>query len=115
MAPSRQDSEQNPKRPPASGRRAPATTPEQRNNQLIAMSFDAAEQMITSGKATSQLLTHFLKQGTARDELEKTKLELEGQLLKVRADSIMASEDVRELYQEAIEAMTDYKGGTSED
>lgn len=92
-------------------KRAPAVTPEQRNNQLIAMSFDAAETMILSGKATSQLLTHFLKQGTARDELEKAKLELEGQLLRARTDSLAASEDVRGLMQEAIAAMTSYKGG----
>lgn len=92
-------------------RRAAATTPEQRNNQLIAMSFDAAEDMIASGKATSQLLTHFLKQGTVRDAKEVAKLELEAQLLRARTDSIAASEDVRELYQEAIAAMTEYKGG----
>lgn len=91
-------------------KRAPATTPEQRNNQLIAMSYDAAENMIKSGKATSQLLTHFLKQGTARDELEKTKLQLESQLLKARTDSLEAGEDVRELLQNAIAAMTEYKG-----
>lgn len=96
-------------------RRAPATTPEQRNNQLIAMSFDAAEAMIASGKATSQLLTHFLKQGTARDEKELAKLELEGQLLRARTDQLAASEDVRELYAEAIKAMTEYKGEDQDD
>ena len=95
-------------------KRAPATTPEQRNNQLIAMSFDAAEEMIRSGKATSQLLTHFLKQGTARDEKEMAKLELESQLLRARTDSLAAGEDVRELLQNAIEAMTDYKGHSDE-
>lgn len=110
MTPPRTNSEQDPKR-----KRAPATSPEQRNNQLIAMSFDAAEEMILSGKATSQLLTHFLKQGTARDELEKTKLELESQLLKARTDSIGATEDVRELLENAISAMTDYKGGVADD
>lgn len=92
-------------------KRAPAVTPEQRNNQLIAMSFDAAEDMIASGKGTSQLLVHFLKQGTARDEKELKKLELEGLLLSARTDALAAGEDVRELYQQAIEAMTEYKGG----
>lgn len=96
-------------------RRAPAVTPEQRNNQLIAMSFDAAEEMIASGKATSQLLTHFLKQGTARDELEKAKLELEGQLLRARTESMASSEDARELYQEVLAAMTEYKTGKRPD
>lgn len=91
-------------------KRAPAVTPEQRNNQMISMSFDAAEQMITSGKATSQLLVHFLKQGTARDALEKAKLEHEGALLKARTDSIANGEDTKELLEQAIKAMTEYKG-----
>lgn len=96
-------------------KRAPATTPEQRNNQLIAMSYDAAEDMITSGKATSQLLVHFLKQQTARDLLELAKLEKENLLLEARTDQIAASEDVRALYQEAISAMTEYKGEDQDD
>jgi hypothetical protein len=100
---------------PEPRKRAPAVTPEQRNNQLIALSFDAAEEMITSGKATSQLLTHFLKQGTARDELERSKLELEAELLRARTDSIAASEDVRELLQKAIDSMTIYSGEGPDD
>lgn len=95
----------------ASKRRAPAKTPEQRNNQLISMSYDAAESMIKSGKATSQLLVHFLKQQTARDNLELAKLEKENMLLEARTDQIAAGEDVRELLQNAINAMTEYKGG----
>lgn len=106
-----EDAQPTPARSSAKTRRAPATTPEQRNNQLIALSYDAAEEQIRSGKATSQLLTHFLKQGTARDELERQKLEYEGQLLQARTESINAAEDVKELYQAAIEAMTVYTGG----
>ena len=94
----------------SSKKRAPARTPEQRNNQLIAMSYDAAEQMIASGKATSQLLTHFLKQGTREAELELAKKQQENLLLKARTDQIAASEDVRELYTQVIEAVTLYKG-----
>lgn len=100
---------------PTARRRAPAVTPEQRNNQLIAMSYDAAETAIASGKATSQLLVHFLKQQTTRDLLELAKLEKENQLLAARTDQIAASEDVRELFQNAINAMTEYKGGSDDD
>lgn len=99
----------------SSKKRAPARTPEQRNNQLIAMSYDAAEQMISSGKATSQLLTHFLKQGTVQAGLELAKLEQENLLLKARTDQIAASEDVRELYAQVINVVTEYKGGSVDD
>jgi len=107
----KKDTEQYPMKPPAPKRRAPAVTPEQRNNQLVSMSFDAAEKMIMDGKATSQLLVHFLKQQTARDNLELAKLEKENMLLEARTSQISAGEDVRELYQNAIAAMTEYKGG----
>jgi hypothetical protein len=109
MTPPRTYSEHNTKR------RAPATTPEQRNNQLIAKSYDAAEAMIDSGKATSQLLVHFLKQQTARDLLELAKLEKENLLLEARTEQIAASEDLRVLYSDAIAAMTEYKGEDDDD
>lgn len=96
--------------PAPARKRALALTPEQRNNQLIDKSYDAAERMIDEGKATSQLLTHFLKQGTARDELEIAKLTRENLLLEARTQQIAASEDVRALYEEAIAVMTVYKG-----
>jgi hypothetical protein len=95
---------------PAARKRAPAVTPEQRNNQLIDKAYDAAERMIDDGKATSQLLTHFLKQGTTRDELEIAKLTRENLLLEARTQQIASSEDTRALYEEAIKVMTEYKG-----
>ena len=93
-------------------KRAPAVTPEQRNNQLIAMSYDAAEQMILDGKATSQLLVHFLKQGTARDELERIQIEHKNILIQAQTERLGAQEDLREVSERAIIAMTEYKGGT---
>lgn len=97
-------------------RRLPtAATPEERNNQLILMSYDAAEEQIASGKATSQLLTHFLKQGTARDELERIKLERENMLLEARTASMASAEESRELYLEVIAAMTEYSGDDPHD
>lgn len=111
MTQPRKDSEQYPISPPTPRRRAPAVTPEQRNNQMISMSFDAAEKMIIEGKATSQLLVHFLKQQTARDNLELAKLEKENLLLEARTSQIAAGDDIKELLQDAIAAMTEYKGG----
>jgi hypothetical protein len=93
----------------------PAATPEQRNNQLIAMSYDAAEKAIREGKATSQLLTHFLKQGTAREELERARLEHENELLKARTSSMASAEETRELYLEVMAAMTEYSGDDPHD
>ena len=96
-------------------RRAPATTPEARENQLIADAYNLAEKQLRDGTASSQVVTHFLKMGSRRDALERTKLEHEIVLTKARADNI-ASEDHRaELLDKAITMFTQYKGENLED
>lgn len=90
--------------------RPPATTPQARENQLIALSYDAAEAQIRSGNATSQLLTHFLKLGTRREELEREKIQHENELLKAKSESMASGKRVEEMYSEALHAMRAYSG-----
>ena len=52
----------------------PAISPEARENQLISLAVDLAERQLMDGSASSQVITHFLKLGTTRAELEKEKL-----------------------------------------
>lgn len=91
-------------------RRPPAKTPEGRENQLIAMAYDEAERQIRNGKATSQLLTHFLKLGSTREDLEKERLRNENQLLKAKVESLASAERIEKLYEDALRAMNTYKG-----
>lgn len=97
-----------------SRKRPAATTPEQRNNQMIDMAYDAAEKMIREGKATSQLLTHFLKQGTERERLERARIEKENILLAARTDALAATEDTKDLVERALAAFTEYQGGPAQ-
>ena len=53
----------------------PALTPEARENQMIALAVDLAEQQLLDGTATSQVITHYLKLGSTKERLEKEKLE----------------------------------------
>lgn len=91
-------------------KRPPATTPQARENQLIGMAYDAAEKQIREGKATSQLLTHFLKLGTEKEGLERKKLEAENKLLHARVESIASGAQSSELYEKAIKAFRKYQG-----
>lgn len=91
-------------------RTPPATSPEAREKQLISLAYDAAEDSIRSGKATSQLLTHFLKLGTEREKLEREKLAHESSLLEARVESMASAKRVEELYGAAIAAMRAYAG-----
>lgn len=98
------------KKPSSSPRRPPATTPEAREKQMIALAFDVAERQMREGTASSQIITQFLKLGTAREQLEREKLEHENRLLEARKTQIDAQGRIEELYHKAIKAMNSYKG-----
>lgn len=95
-------------------KRPPARTPEEEENYMISIAVKAAEEQILSGKASSQLLTHYLKLATAKERLEKEKLETEIQLLRAKTEAIESSKQTEELYRKAIEAMAIYTGSASD-
>jgi len=90
--------------------RPPATTPEARENQLIAAAVDLAERQIREGKASSQVITHYLKLGTTREKLEQERLKGENELLKAKVESLASAARVEELYANALKAMRSYAG-----
>ena len=91
-------------------RRAPASSPEARENQLIALAVDAAEKQLIEGTASAQVITHYLKLGTTRERLEKEKIARETELLKTKVESMNSIARVEELYANAISAMREYNG-----
>ena len=98
-------------------KRRPALTPEARENQMIALAVDLAEQQLIDGTASSQVITHFLKLGTEKAKLEQEKLRRENELLKAKTESIESGRRIEELYSEAINAIKQYSGngGSSDD
>ena len=88
----------------------PALSPEARENQLISLAVDLAERQMLEGTASSQVITHFLKLGTTRAELEKEKLKRENKVLEAKAKAIESSEEVKVLYENALKAMRNYAG-----
>lgn len=96
-------------------RRPPAKTPEGRENQLIMLAMDLAESLILKGEASSQVLTHFLKLGSTKEQLEKSRLIEENKLLKAKTESLQSAQKVEALYHEALDAMRTYSGTAKED
>lgn len=94
--------------------RKPALTPEAREVQMISSAYDLAEKQLREGTASSQVITHFLKLGTTKAELEKEKLVKENALLKAKTDSLESMQRMEELYENAIKAMREYTGQGSE-
>lgn len=88
----------------------PALTPESRENQLIALSVDLAEKQLREGTASSQVITHFLKLGSTKNQLELEKIRHENALLEAKTQSLQSAKRVEELYENALNAMKDYSG-----
>lgn len=94
----------------------PALTPEARENQLVSLAIDLAEQQLRDGSASSQVITHYLKLGSVREKLEREKLEQENKMLKAKTEVLESSKRVEELYADALNAMKKYSGnGRSDD
>ena len=93
----------------------PALTPEARENQMIALAVDVAEQQLRDGTASAQVITHYLKLGATTAKYEREQLRLENELLKAKTEAIKSQERQEELYLNAINAMKTYCGYGDED
>lgn len=90
--------------------RRPATSPEARENQLIALAVDRAEQQIIDGTASAQVITHFLKLGSSREKLEQQRIANENELLVSKVEQLAGQKKIEELYEAALNAMRSYSG-----
>ena len=95
----------------------PSLTPEARENELISLAYDTAEQQLRAGTASSQVITHFLKLQNEREkrDLEREKLINENKLLKAKADAYESAKEKNRMYANAIRAMGIYSGSIDED
>lgn len=91
-------------------RSAPAVDPESRENQMIGLAVDQAEKMLMEGHAPTQIVVHYLRLATTKNQLEKEKLKKENILLEAKANAIESAARTEELYAKAIEAMRSYSG-----
>lgn len=95
---------------PAERKAAPATTPEGREHQLVSLAVDLVERQLRDGTATSQVVTHYLKLGSTREQLEQDRLRGENELLRKKIEQIESQKNVEELYKKALDAMRNYSG-----
>lgn len=88
----------------------PAVGLEAREDQLIGLAVNQAENMLRSGNAPTQIVVHYLRLATTRNQLEKEKLRKENILLEAKASAIESAARSEELYTRAIAAMREYSG-----
>nr|DAJ42761.1 MAG TPA: hypothetical protein [Caudoviricetes sp.] len=88
----------------------PALTPEARENQMISLAVDLAEQQLREGTASSQVITHYLKLGSTKERIEKEILEKQKELISAKTENLKSMQKIEELYDNAIKAMRKYNG-----
>lgn len=95
----------------------PALSPEARENQMISLAVDLAEQQLREGTASSQVITHFLKLATQKERIEREILAEQKKLITAKTEALQSAKRVEELYADAINAMKKYSGhgGDEED
>lgn len=87
-----------------------ALSPEAREDQLIALAMDTAEERMRNGTASSQEIVHFLRLGSSLAKLQKEEIRERIELDKAKVKAYESSEEFKELYEEAIKAMKSYGG-----
>jgi hypothetical protein len=100
---------------PNRNRRNPATTPEARESQLVAKAERLAERQLDDGTASAQVITHYLKLGSTREQLEQRRLAGEVELQKAKIEAMASTQRLEAMYAKAMDAFRGYQGVPSED
>lgn len=96
-------------------RRPPGITPEEQEDECIALAVELAAKQLRDGTARSQVICHYLKRSSLREQLELEKIANENELLRAKADDIRSSARIEELYTQAMSAMREYTGSEDDD
>ena len=88
----------------------PAISVEARENQLISLAVDRAEQQLRDGTASSQVIVHYLKMGSEKERLERERLAEENKLLRAKTEQLKSQKRSEELMEEALKAFRNYNG-----
>ena len=93
----------------------PATTPEGRENQLIALAYDAAEERIRNGTASSAEIVHFLRLGSSKERLDQEDKRKDIELKTAKTEALESQKRTEELFANALAAMRTYSGNNKEE
>ena len=101
-----------PKETDISKRVRPAITPENRENQMIALAVDCAEKQMREGTASPSVITHYLRLGSQKESKEREKLEEEIKLLRAKTEALQSGKRIEEMLEEGFKAFTKYRGSS---
>lgn len=98
-----------------SGGSRPPMSPEAHENLCIGLAMDLAEKQLREGTASAQVISHFLKMGSPKEQLERELLVLEKDLTKAKKEELDSRANMEQTYKEALEAMRSYTSSANID
>lgn len=93
----------------------PAISAEARENQLIALAYDVAEERLRNGTATSQEVVHFLRLGSMKERKELELLSKKIELDTAKTEALQSAKRIEDLYANAINAFKSYRGDSEDE
>lgn len=87
-----------------------ASTPVDRENQMINLAVNLAAKQLEEGTASSAVICHYLKLATKTERIRAQMMEEQAKLFNAKVDTIETAKSTEVMYEEAIEAMKSYGG-----
>ena len=89
-------------------RTTPSINDAELESKMIDLAISQARKQLEAGTASSQIVTHFLRLGSLRAQVELEKLELENNLLQEKITSEQQGQQLNEMVQEVLAALNSY-------
>lgn len=91
-----------------------AVSPKDREEELVSLAYDVAEEQMRNGTATSQVITHFLKLGSLREQKELETMDMKNEFVAQKIELMKSQERNKEIAEEAMRAFRSYQPGGDE-
>ena len=86
----------------------PPLNDEAHETKLVALALKQAQTHLEEGTASSQIITHFLRLGSIKAQVELEKLELENRLLEEKILAERSGQQLNEMFGEVLAALKSY-------
>jgi hypothetical protein len=82
---------------------------------MISLAEKLAEEQLRDGSASAQVITHYLKLGSSREQVEQQRLRGEVELQKAKIESMASTQRLEAMYIKAMDAFRGYQGRSPEE
>lgn len=86
-----------------------------RESYLVSLAKDQAQEQLENGTASSQIVCHYIKAGTVKDQIELEMLKNQSKLIEAKTTSIINAQRTDQIVENALRAFMRYAGKSVDD